>query len=203
MVALTADRRVPHDWFDGRIPECVEYDDTAYIESAFSFTPCRATAPGAVQIARGAHLYSSTILDVGEHGQVSIGECSMLNGARVICSERITIGAFATISWNVMFLDSYRVPVDPEARRALIKRMIHAPFGPFDEHAHSAPIVLQDNVWIGFDVCVLPGVTIGEGAVVGARSVVTIDVAPYTVVAGNPARVIRELPRMKGERPIP
>jgi acetyltransferase-like isoleucine patch superfamily enzyme len=47
--------------------------------------------------------------------------------------------------------------------------------------------------WIGFDVCVLPGVTIGEGAIVGARSVVAGDVPPYTVVAGNPARVVRRL----------
>ena len=59
----------------------------------------------------------------------------------------------------------------------------------------SNPIRLHDNVWIGFDVCVLPGVTIGEGSIVGARSVVNADVPAYTIVAGNPARVIRELPR--------
>jgi acetyltransferase-like isoleucine patch superfamily enzyme len=47
--------------------------------------------------------------------------------------------------------------------------------------------------WIGFDACVLPGVTIGEGAVVGARSVVTADVEPFTIVAGNPARLVRRL----------
>jgi acetyltransferase-like isoleucine patch superfamily enzyme len=50
-------------------------------------------------------------------------------------------------------------------------------------------------VWIGFDACVLPGVTIGEGSVVGAKSVVNENVPPYTVVAGNPARVIRQLDR--------
>ena len=55
------------------------------------------------------------------------------------------------------------------------------------------PITVHSNVWIGFDSCVLPGVRIGEGAVVGARSVVTQDVPPYTVVAGNPARVVRRL----------
>ena len=49
------------------------------------------------------------------------------------------------------------------------------------------------GAWIGFDCCVLPGVTIGEGAVVGARSVVGADVAPFTIVAGNPARYIRRL----------
>jgi acetyltransferase-like isoleucine patch superfamily enzyme len=55
------------------------------------------------------------------------------------------------------------------------------------------PIRIGRNVWIGFDACVLPGVTIGEGSIVGARSVVFADVAPWTLVAGNPARVIRAL----------
>lgn len=200
---LTADRRVPHDWFDGQVPESVDVDDEAYIESAFSFEDCRAIKPHAIRIARGAHLYSSTIFDVAEQGEVSIGVCSMLNGARVICAERIEIGAFATISWNVMFMDSYRVPFDPEARRALLKRVGSALYTTLPAGITTAPIRLHDNVWIGFDVCILPGVTIGEGAVVGARSVVMSDVAPYTVVAGNPARVIRELPRPDAsQRPV-
>ena len=52
-------------------------------------------------------------------------------------------------------------------------------------------ITIGRGAWIGFDCCVLPGVTIGAGSVVGARSVVTSDVEPFTIVAGNPARMIR------------
>ena len=53
------------------------------------------------------------------------------------------------------------------------------------------PVVVESNVWIASDAVILPGVTIGEGAVIGAGSVVTKDVAPATVVAGNPARFLR------------
>ncbi len=53
------------------------------------------------------------------------------------------------------------------------------------------PVRIGNNVWIGFDSVVLPGVTIGDGSIVGCRSVVADDVPPYTLVAGNPARVIR------------
>ena len=55
----------------------------------------------------------------------------------------------------------------------------------------SLPIRIHDNVWIAANVVVLPGVTIGEGAIIGAGSVVTKDVAPRTIVAGNPAKFIR------------
>ncbi|MDQ6795887.1 MAG: hypothetical protein M3067_13940 [Chloroflexota bacterium] len=55
------------------------------------------------------------------------------------------------------------------------------------------PVAIEDDVWIGANVVVLKGVTIGRAAVIGAGSVVTQDVPPYVVVAGNPARVIRDL----------
>lgn len=55
------------------------------------------------------------------------------------------------------------------------------------------PVVIRDKVWLGFNVIVLKGVTIGEGSVVAAGSVVTRDVPDFTLVAGNPARFIRSL----------
>ena len=59
---------------------------------------------------------------------------------------------------------------------------------------NSQPIVIEDDAWIGMNCIILKGVTVGRGAVVGAGSVVTKDVPPWTLVAGNPARVIKELP---------
>lgn len=62
---------------------------------------------------------------------------------------------------------------------------------PWDEKKHLKPVVIEDNVWCGMNVIILPGVRIGEGAVIGAGSVVTRDVEPCAVVAGNPARRIK------------
>jgi acetyltransferase-like isoleucine patch superfamily enzyme len=72
-------------------------------------------------------------------------------------------------------------------------------FGPlwnWNEHVDRKPIVIEDNVWIGERSTILKGVTIGRGSVVGCNSVVTHDVPPYCVVAGNPARIVKRLNKM-------
>jgi acetyltransferase-like isoleucine patch superfamily enzyme len=61
------------------------------------------------------------------------------------------------------------------------------------ENVKSAPITIEDDTWVGFGAVILKGVTVGRGSVVGARAVVTRDVPPFTIVAGNPARLVREV----------
>ena len=58
---------------------------------------------------------------------------------------------------------------------------------------YGRPVVIEDKVWIGINATILPGVRVGYGAIIGANSVVTKDVPPMTVVAGNPVRTIKEL----------
>ncbi len=101
-----------------------------------------------------------------------------MHGARIICDARIDIGDYALISWNVVLMDTYRVPLERDARRAVLERIARrAGAGARVVAGDDArPIRVGQNVWIGFDACVLPGVTIGDGAIVGAGSVVTRDV---------------------------
>jgi len=196
---MAAGRTLTGDWYPGTIPENVLLDETAYVETTFSFYLYRSEQPAGVRIGRGASLYLGTMFDVGPGGRVSVGEYALVHGARIICDAEVEIGDYALISWNVVLMDTYRVPLDPVERRRELERVPTRRPRCLAGDAPARPVRIGRNVWIGFDACVLPGVTVGEGAVVGARSVITEDVPPYTVVAGNPARVIRKLE--EAERP--
>ena len=58
---------------------------------------------------------------------------------------------------------------------------------------YAKPVIIYDNVWIGGNVTILPGVKINQGAIIGAGSVVTEDIPPYVIAVGNPCRVIRSI----------
>lgn len=190
---MDASRRLPWDWHDGTIPRNVEIDDDAYVETSLSFMLYRSKAPLGVRFGRGSSAYAGTMFDMGPRGRVDIGEFVLINGARIICDDRIEIGDYCLISWNVVLMDTYRLSADPAQRRRELERVPQRQRRHLEGASAARPIRIGPKVWIGFDVCVMPGVTIGEGAVVGAKSVVFEDVAPFTVVAGNPARFIRRL----------
>jgi acetyltransferase-like isoleucine patch superfamily enzyme len=186
-------RTLPWDWYPGTIPDNVELDETAYIETTYSFMPCRSTVPVAVKLGRGASAYNDTVFDLGPQGRVRFGDYTLAVGVRIICDAEVEVGDYTMMSWNVVLMDTYRLSFDPHRRRQELERFATCEPRRFDAAAPAQPIHIGANVWIGFDVCVLPGVTIGEGAIIGARSVVKDNVAPYAIVAGNPTRVIRYL----------
>jgi acetyltransferase-like isoleucine patch superfamily enzyme len=186
-------RTLPWDWYPGTIPRNVFADESAYLETSYSFLLYRSELPEGVRLGRGTSTYLGTMFDVGPQGRVQIGDFSCIHGAWFICDSEITVGDYALISWNVVFMDSYGVSFDPAERRKQLEAL------PFDGRrrmprgATAKPIRIGRNVWIGFDCVVLPGVTIGDGSIVGARSVVAQNVPPFTLVAGNPAREIRKI----------
>ncbi|MES2042853.1 MAG: acyltransferase [Pseudomonadota bacterium] len=113
--------------------------------------------------------------------------CRFLNG------RKVTLGPRAVINFGCLF-DGRRYPIvtgsdvsiGPEAT---ILTLGHDPQS-HDFALKGGPVTIGNRVWIGYRALVMPGVTIGEGAVVAAGSVVTKDVAPFTIVGGNPAREI-------------
>lgn len=190
---MSTARTLSWDWFPGTIPENVFIDETAYIETTFSFQFFRSQRPRAVELGRGASTYLGTMFDVGLNGHVKLGDYALVHGARIICDSEVLIGDYALISWNVVLMDSYRVPMNGRERRREMELVPTREKRLASAAVEAKPIHIERNVWIGFDACVLPGVTIGEGSIVGARSVVTQVVPPFTIVAGNPARIVREI----------
>jgi len=186
------ERVIAGDWYPGTIPPGAQIDPTAYVGSSQSFVRDRSEAPAGAQIGLAASLCDATSLDIGPHGVVRLDEFALVTAARIICDLEVEIGAYALVSWDVVLMDSYRVPFDPATRRRLL-------VGDDVELPAPRPVRIGRNSWIGFGACVLPGVTIGEGSIVAARAVVRSDVPPYVVVAGNPARIVRRLDRDERE----
>lgn len=127
-------------------------------------------------------------------GNITIGDyCYIGEGTRIWSAESIKIGNRVLISHNVNIFDSDTHPIDDyEARHQQFKDIITTGH-PRTLNLREKPVIIEDDVLIACQSIILKGVTIGKGAVIGAGSVVTQNVAPFTLVAGNPARVIRDI----------
>jgi acetyltransferase-like isoleucine patch superfamily enzyme len=110
-----------------------------------------------------------------------IGDDCGFTGTTLVAAERIEIGDRVAVGANVTITDTDFHPLDPLERQRDFLAGTHA------------PVSVGDDVFIGMHSLILKGVTIGKGSVVGAGSVVSRDVPAGVVVAGNPARVVRQL----------
>jgi acetyltransferase-like isoleucine patch superfamily enzyme len=119
-------------------------------------------------------VYSGSRIYVNNGAALVLGSGYINHNLNMSCYERIEIGHGVAISENVTIRDS-----DNHGISGSVK-------------AKTAPVKIGNNVWIGLNVTILKGVTIGDGAVVAAGSLVNRDVPPGTLVAGVPARVVRE-----------
>lgn len=144
---------------------------------------------------------SKESIQVGPHTMVR-GECRVYNPSgcirigshcyigdysRIWSSVGVTIGDRVAISHSVNIHDNDAHPIEPKKRHLQLQKVLYASSNPM-EGVSMAQITIEDDVWIGFGASILKGVRIGRGAIVGACAVVTKDVAPYSIVAGNPAR---------------
>jgi acetyltransferase-like isoleucine patch superfamily enzyme len=146
-----------------------------------------------IQVGEGSHI-KGELLTFGHGGKIKIGDyCYVGEQARIWSALDITIGNRVLISHGVNIFDNATHSISPSKRHKQFMQIVTEGH-PKEIDLMEDPVVLCDDVWIGCMSIILPGVTVGLGAVVGAGSVVTKDVPPYTIVAGNPARIIREIP---------
>lgn len=134
-----------------------------------------------------------------DEGKISIGNRVHIGGSTFISRESITIEDDVTIAWGCTFYDhnSHSTVWEERSNDTVQEYEDYLKYGDSIRNKNwsvvkKAPIKICQKAWIGMNCIVLKGVTIGEGAIVAAGSVVTKDVAPWTVVGGNPAVKIGE-----------
>jgi len=154
---------------------------------------CKNNSNNKKQIIIGKNSKIQGSLFAYNQGIIEIGEDFYMGPNSVIGSkEKIVIGNQVIISNDVTIYDNNNHPISPK------KRYQMSISGSNNEkwewkYADSKPIIIEDNVWIGQYSSILKGVIIGKGSIIGTRSVVTKDVPEYSIVAGNPAQVVKSI----------
>jgi len=133
-------------------------------------------------------------------GEVIVKNNTWIGGSRISCNTKILIGSNVFISWGVYISDNDSHSTNYKDRQHdIIQQLNDLKSGKNLlstknwDHVNIKPITIGDNVWIGMNCIILKGVTIGEGAIIAAGSVVTKDVASWTISGGNPAKKIKNI----------
>lgn len=123
--------------------------------------------------------------------QVIIGDRVYIgNQTTIFCNDKIEIEGDALISWNCTLIDSNAHPLRWEDRK---NDVINWQQRKKDwTHVDNKPILIKSKTWVGFNSAIMKGVSLGEGSIVAAASVVTKNVEPFTIVGGNPATFIKK-----------
>lgn len=152
------------------------------------------------------HIGDDSILDCkvlfeSAAGEVTIGNHNYIGNSSIICRTQIIFEDYIFVAWGCCFYDHDSHSIDyKEREKDILTQLQDYKAGKiFIENKNwdvvkSKPIKICSHAWIGMNCIILKGVTIGEGAIVGANSVVTKDVAPWTIVGGNPAVIIKQIP---------
>lgn len=114
---------------------------------------------------------------ISHNAKITIGDDVGISGCTISAAKSVTIGNHVLIGSGAVICDTDAHPIEPEKRR-------------LGGGGRSAPVVIEDDVFIGARVLILKGVTIGRGSVIGAGAIVAKDIPPYSIAVGNPAKVI-------------
>ncbi|OEF47213.1 acetyltransferase [Vibrio splendidus] len=120
-------------------------------------------------------------LYIGKH-------CQINDYVHIACTKKVSIGDGVLIASKVFISDH---------NHGNIKMNPQIELSPGDRDIYSADVVIGDDVWLGENAVILPGVTIGKSSIVGASSVITKSVPPYSIVVGNPGKVIKRYSKVK------
>jgi acetyltransferase-like isoleucine patch superfamily enzyme len=146
--------------------------------------------PSRISIGSGS-IFEGTITSDREGSSVVIGENTFIGNSSIVTAECVEIGSDVLISWGCTIADHDSHTLNWSGRTGDVRAFYDGTKNW--KGVNICPVRIRDKAWIGFNVIILKGVTIGEGAVVAAGSLVTRNVPDYVLVAGNPARTIRSV----------
>lgn len=141
-------------------------------------------------IAENSHI-KGELLIYGHGGKIHIGNfCYIGEATRIWSASEIIIGNRVLISHNVNIHDNNSHSTDAISRHIHFKHIIEIGHPTTDPNLNSKAVIIGDDTWIGFNVTILKGVSIGKRVIVGACSLITNDIPDDAIVVGNPARII-------------
>jgi acetyltransferase-like isoleucine patch superfamily enzyme len=184
---------IHNDWYPGSLPSNVKLEEHAYPESSFSFSSYHSEKEEGFVMGFASGNYAFGNYFVGKEGKVSVGKYVILNATNIFCNKAITIGDHSMFGWGAVVTDTWiDDTLGADNRKEFLKQAALSPHR-YLNLPNPRPVIIEDNVWVGFDAVILPGVTLGCGCVVGCKTVITGDVPPYAVITGSPARIVKFL----------
>lgn len=176
-----------------RVDDFVKRRHCTVMEGAVLYPSCRISnsqPPDRIVIGKHSRIYGM-LHTAGHGGRIEIGSHSFVSeDTRIWSASSIKIGDRVLISHGVNIHDSDSHSRSAADRAEHFQAICRSGHPKVLKNVPTSAVLIENDAWIGFGATVLKGVTIGEGAIVGAGSMVTKDVAPFTVVVGNPARAI-------------
>jgi acetyltransferase-like isoleucine patch superfamily enzyme len=186
--------RILHDWYPGVFPANISSGDMVYFDTSYSFTSFNSIQQDSFKIGYASGNYGRSNFVTGINGKIKIGQFTVLEACTIIANNSVSIGDNCMFSWGSVITDSWldNETYEIEIRRNILKEASQSKNRNFN-HTTSSSVIIENNVWVGFGAIILPGVRLGQGCVVAAKTIISSDVPPYAVVAGSPARIIKFL----------
>jgi len=187
-------KSIEHDWFPAPLPGNINLEEMSYPDTSYSFATFFSEKPVGFTLGYASGNYGHCLFNTGSKGEIKIGKFVALQCTRFICNYRIELHDHCMVSWGAVITDSWIIDdtITPAMKRSMLENASKSRNRHL-EFIKPQKVEIHENVWIGFEAIILPGVTIGRGAIVGSKAVVSTDVPPYAVVVGNPGRIVKYL----------
>ena len=186
--------QISDDWYPAPLPRNICLGEMTYPDTAYSFATFFSEQKEGFELGFGSGNYGHSIFSAGKQGKIKVGKFVVLECTNIIANLSVTIGDSCMFSWGSVITDSWihNGNNDVSVRRKMLQDLSSTETR-HPEFYNPLPVIIEDNVWVGFDAVILPGVRVGKGAVVGCKTIVSEDVPAYAVVVGNPAKIIKFL----------